>query len=95
MLRKALRPVLADVAETAQFLANKGMALDNETRNQFLDFLYDDLAATLNHLIRIKKGDLSPDTYRERFPKFEGAELAKHPGSSSKNGCRARTRRGY
>ena len=78
-VRQALRPVLADVAETAQFLANKGMALDNDTRNQFLDFLYDDLAATLDHLIRIKKGDLRPDTYRERFPKFEDADSGDTP----------------
>ena len=56
-VRQALRPVLADVAETAQFLAGRRIALDNETRNQFLDFLYDDLSAALNQLIRIKKGD--------------------------------------
>jgi hypothetical protein len=43
-LRKAVRPVLADVGETAQFLGTKGIALNNEARDRFLDILYDDLA---------------------------------------------------
>ena len=43
-LRKATRPVLADVAETAQFLATRAVILNNEARNLFLDFLYHDLA---------------------------------------------------
>ena len=44
-LRKPLRPVLADVGETAQFLATKALVPNNEARVLFLDFLYKDLAA--------------------------------------------------
>ena len=42
-----MRPVLADFGETSQFLAMKGMALNNEAHDRFLDDLYDDLAAAL------------------------------------------------
>ena len=52
----------------------KGMALDNETRDRFLDFLYEDLAPAFQRLLKISQGDYSPDRYRERFPKFEGAD---------------------
>lgn len=78
-LRKAVRPMLADVGETAQFLGMKGIALDNETRDRFLDFLYDDLSAALKRLMRISEGDYSADKYRERFPKFEGAGTGETP----------------
>jgi integrase len=71
-LRNAVRPVLADVGETSQFLATK--ALNNEARGLFLDFLYKDLAEALRRLVRRSEGDYSPDTYRERFPKLEGAD---------------------
>jgi hypothetical protein len=42
-LRKTMRPLLSDAGETAQFLAVKRLALDNETHALFLDFLYEDL----------------------------------------------------
>jgi len=78
-LRRALRPVLADVGETSQFLAAKGVVPNNEARDQFLDFLYKDLAEALRRLIRHSEGDYSPDTYRERFPKFGGADSGERP----------------
>jgi hypothetical protein len=49
-VRMAIRPILADAGETAQFLAMKGIVLDNEARGQFLDFLYNDLAHALKYL---------------------------------------------
>jgi hypothetical protein len=70
-LRRAVRPVLADVGETAQFLATNGRVLNNTAREAFLDFLYKDLAEALRRLIRISEGDYSPDRYRDRFPKLE------------------------
>ena len=70
-LRDAVRPVLADVGETSQFLATKALVPNNEARVLFLDFLYNDLAETLRRLIRQQQGDYSPDTYRARFPKSE------------------------
>jgi len=66
--------VLADVGETAQFLATKAVVLNNEARNQFLDFLYHDLGEALRRLIRQFEGDYSADTYRTQFPKYEGAD---------------------
>jgi hypothetical protein len=39
-LRATVRPVLADVGETAQFLATKSLVLNNEARGLFLDILY-------------------------------------------------------
>ena len=67
-LRKALRPVLADLGETAQFLAMKRLALNNVAWDRFLDWLYEDLAEALRRLVRIADGDYSPDKYAERFP---------------------------
>ena len=37
-LRETVRPVLADVGETAQFLASKRLVLNNEARGFFLDW---------------------------------------------------------
>ena len=78
-LRKDVRPVLADVAETAQFLAMKGLVLNSEARDRFLDWLYDDLSAALGRLLRITKGDYSNDKYAERFPKFEAEDTGETP----------------
>jgi integrase len=68
-VRESVRPVLADIGETAQFLAGKGVALTNASRDLFLDFLYDDVDAALKRLERLAQGDYRPDTYTERFPK--------------------------
>jgi len=78
-LRKAVRPVLADVGETAQFLATKKIVPDNKARALFLDFLYADLAAALKRLLRMSEGHYGPDKYREQFPKFEGADTGETP----------------
>lgn len=76
-----MRPVLADAGETAQFLAMKAIALDNETGGRFLDYLYDDLSAALRRLIRISQGDYSVDKYPEQFPPLEGADSGATPWS--------------
>ncbi|HEV3160401.1 MAG TPA: hypothetical protein VGZ89_10505 [Xanthobacteraceae bacterium] len=78
-LRKDVRPVLADVGETAQFLAIKGLALNSEARGCFLDWLYDDLSSALRRLIRIAQGNYRDDKYAERFPKFEGTDTGETP----------------
>ena len=78
-LREEVRPVLADVGETAQFLAMKGRALNGEARALFLDHLYEDLAAALRTLIRQARGDYSDDGYAKRFPKFVGADTGETP----------------
>jgi integrase len=78
-LRKEVRPILADLGETAQFLAMKRLVLNSAARDLFLDWLFDDLWQALTRIIRIAQGDYSPDAYRERFPKFEGADSGETP----------------
>ena len=76
-LRRQVRPVLADVGETAQFLAAKNLTLNHEAHARFIDWLYDDLAAALRLLIRREEGDYSADKYPNRFPM---ADLAADSG---------------
>jgi hypothetical protein len=78
-LRCAVRPILADVGETAQFLATKSLVLNNAARDLFLDFFYWDLAAALKRLIANAKGDYSPDRYSEKFPKAAGSDSGDKP----------------
>jgi integrase len=66
--RRAVRAVLADIGETAQFFASRGLVLDNAARTSFLDWLYEDLAAAIRLIVRRAGGNHSPDAYRERFP---------------------------
>ena len=68
-LREAVRPLLADIGETAQFFALKRIVLSNASRDLFLDWLYHDLAAALKRLLRRAEGDFGPDEYEKRFPK--------------------------
>jgi integrase len=65
--RGIVRPVIADIADTAQFLAAKRIVLTIEAKDRFLDFLYDDLSAALKRLERLAEGNYSPDAYRDRF----------------------------
>jgi hypothetical protein len=78
-LRKEVYPILADVGETAQFLAVKRLTLNSEGRESFLYWLYDDLAAVLARLRRLAEGDYGNDEYAKRFPKFEGPDSGETP----------------
>jgi len=57
----------------------KRLVLNNEARDLFLDWLYEDLAEALRRLLRIADGDYSADKYAERFPKFEGTDSGETP----------------
>ncbi len=46
-VRAGIRPVIADRGDTAQFLANRGVALTNEARARFLDGVLDNYIAGL------------------------------------------------
>jgi integrase len=70
--RADIRPFLADVCETAQFLSVRKLILDAPSRNMFLDVLGDDFFAAINLLIRRAKNDYTPDTYPLQFPRFTG-----------------------
>jgi integrase len=78
-LRREVRPVLADIGETAQFLAVKKLTLNDKARDRFLDWLYEDLGMALRRLIRAAQGDYSDDGYAKRFPKFEGSDTGQTP----------------
>jgi integrase len=78
-LRRTVRPVLADVGETAQFLAMKGQVLSREAHDRFVDWLYEDLSAALRRLIRQAQGDYRDDGYAKRFPKFEATDAGETP----------------
>jgi hypothetical protein len=79
-VRETVRPVVADIAQTEQFLALKQMPLTREARALFLDFLYEDFAAATKRLLRFTSGDYSLDKYAERFPKaVKGADSGVMP----------------
>jgi integrase len=78
-LRNEVRPLLSGVGETGQFLAMKGLVLNNAARERFLDWLFDDLWQALTRILRITQGDYSPDNYRERFPNFDGLDSGQTP----------------
>jgi integrase len=69
--RADIRPLFADLGETAQFLATRRVVLDGPSRDVFLDCLYHDLGEALRLLIKRAKRDWTTDTYPLQFPKFD------------------------
>lgn len=69
--RPRVRPIIADEAQTAQFLASEGLVLSNEARDLFLDMVEEEFLAAVKLLERRAKRDYSPDTRIQTFPKFE------------------------
>ena len=59
-VRKGVRPVLADMGHTAQFLASRGIALTNKAHALFLDFALDNYFQALLLLERRARGDYEP-----------------------------------
>ncbi len=76
--RENVRPALADLGETAQFLRQKRLVLDEPSRNLFLDHLYGDFAAALELLIKRARGDYTADSYALRFPKSDNSRDTGH-----------------
>lgn len=73
-MRDRVRPMIADEAKSAQFLAAKRLRLDASSRDLFLDYVVRDFFAALDVLARRAKGDFG-DEYAKRFPK-EGEGVA-------------------
>jgi integrase len=69
-IRAGVRPVLADRGHTAQFLADRGIALTNVAQTLFLDSVLDNYSAALLLLERRAKGDYEPDELPNSFPAF-------------------------
>jgi hypothetical protein len=69
-VRKGIRPVLADMGHTTQFLASRAIALTNNAHALFLDFALDNYIQALLLLQRRARGDYEPDELPKSFPKF-------------------------
>ncbi len=70
-MRERVRPIIADEAKSHQFLAAKGLVLNQGSLNRFLDCVTRDFFAALALLVRHSRGDYRPDKWAEQFPRFE------------------------
>jgi integrase len=70
-VRAAVRPIVAELARTASFLASEGMALNADANALFVDAVSDNLLAAFDTLELRAEGDYSPDTVPETFPEFQ------------------------
>jgi integrase len=75
-VRVGVRPLIADEAKTAQFLASKGVVLSAEAQALFLDCVLDEFMAAILLLERRANRDYSVDTRLAEFPKFDGKKIA-------------------
>jgi hypothetical protein len=82
-VRAGVRPLIADECKTAQFLASKGVVLNNEAQAAFLDCVLDEFVAAILLLERRANKDYSPDTRPSEFPKFDGRKIARPTGKTS------------
>jgi hypothetical protein len=69
-VRAGIRPVIADEAKTAQFLASRGVVLTSEAQALFLDCVLDEFIAAILLLEKRSRGDYSEDERPSQFPKF-------------------------
>jgi integrase len=67
-VRASMRPFVADNADTAQFLAIRGVVLAPQARDLFFDCVEEDLWGALELLGRRARGDYTPDTRLQTFP---------------------------
>jgi integrase len=79
-VRAGIRPVIADEAKTAQFLASKGVVLTSEAQALFLDCVLDEFIAAMLLLERRALGDYSEDDRLAQFPKFNGQSVKASTG---------------
>ena len=69
--RPIVRPIIADEAQTAQFLASQGLVLSNEARDMFLDMVQEEFLEAVKLLERRANRDYKVDPRVQTFPKFE------------------------
>jgi integrase len=79
-VREGVRPVVADLGHTAQFLASRGLALTNKAQGLFLERVLDNYEQALLRLERRARGDYSPDKLPKTFSQFTKREEAKSTG---------------
>jgi hypothetical protein len=76
-VRAGIRPLIADEAKVAQFLASKGVVLNPEAQVLFLDCVLDEFMAATLLLERRANRDYSVDTRLAELPKFDGRKIAR------------------
>jgi hypothetical protein len=69
-VREAVRPLIAEQARVATFLASEGIALNVEARKLFVDAVSDNLHLALSLLEKRARGDCSHDPTPGSFPPF-------------------------
>jgi integrase len=79
-VREAVRPRIAEMALVASFLADQGIALNNEAYALFVDAVSDNLQPAIHLLERRAAGDYSPDDMPEMFPTFTEGKIATAEG---------------
>jgi integrase len=68
---EGMRPLIADEAKTAQFLATQGLALSHEAQALFLDRVLDEFERAILQLERRANNIYDADDNAASFPKFE------------------------
>lgn len=69
-VRAGVRPIIADLGHTAQFLASQGLVLTRKSHERFLDCVLDNYLPALGLLKRRARGDYRRDELPDTFPKF-------------------------
>lgn len=69
-VRDAVRSRIAEMARVATFLANEGLALNEQAYSLFVDAVSDNLQLAISRLERRATGDYSHDDTVESFPAF-------------------------
>jgi hypothetical protein len=69
-----MRPIIAEEARIAAFLAGEGIALDRAAHDLFIDAVVDSFPLAVAVLERRAKGDYSPDPTPQSFPEWRTSE---------------------
>jgi integrase len=81
-IRAGIRPIVADVGHTTQFLTSRGIALTSRAQSVFLDFVVDGYVDALSLLERRARNDYTPDDTAQAFPKFSLPQRRSSDGQS-------------
>jgi integrase len=77
-VRDGVRPDLAKEAKVDQFLADRGLALTQESHDLFVDYVLEEYVAAVVQMKQRAQGDYSRDERLDYFPAFTGSPLQHH-----------------
>jgi hypothetical protein len=69
-VRAAVRPMVAQEAKVASFLLAKGLALNDDAMNLFLDAVEDNLLPAFDRLSALSRGYYGADPVIDQFPEY-------------------------